>query len=450
MSHASLASLFQDTADQIRKMTGNPDPIKADNFPDAMKSIRTGQKLQVYATTIRKSATQTENYASNDMCRIGASDGKAYTLAEWNAMFVANGYSRVGLPTPMGFVFTMENGSLVQLFWDTCQEHICIPNGTAYTGTTLKHSPYNTLTCITAADSGTDITTDKAWSITSDDENNEWVLYTAATKQSFRIPKGIGYVDADADLLDFAERTESLYQITEWYRHRFAVTSGVATTAADGTMGLVGIFNSNGEQPAVGEDMYFYVRATENDAWQATGLLAKYNLNNLHKGASTVFTETIRNTLYDSQKTNGVNMNDTAANSDSRKLLVTGAKGAEAIAVDGYWHIITPYITRADNASEQTADAPAVYWVRGRGQSLPPGDAINMWFFNKTIVNAIRTYLNNVEGWGLITGANDWYWSSARYSGYNAWFVGINGGTRLNYSAYSRYSVCGASGLSTA
>lgn len=448
-THTNIAELFDDIALELQKQKGSSAKIVADTFPTVISQLPVAMKYEVGATTVRYDATHTENIASNDNLRVWGNDEKLYTLAEWNAIFVAAGYDKTQMPTsPKGYAFRKMNQKWEGISWaDFFTGQLWRLDGSAAQDDKgLQHSPYNTLVCITAADSGTDVMTNKDWSITAD--GDEWVLYAAATKQSFRIPKDIGYVNALGDSDDFEARTESLYQISEWYRHRFAITSGLTTTAANGTMGQIAIFNAGGEQAAAGEDMYFWIRATDADPWVNSEIKAQYNVNNLHKGnATSGLTAAYQATLYGAQKTAGIDMNDTGVNSASKPLLAPGMKGAEAIAVDGYWYIITPYVTYASNATYQLPDSPAVYWIRNKGLSLPSQEAIERWYWNLTMVNAMRTYLNNREGWGLPTAENSSYWSSARINVSSAWYVGTSNGYRTYNSTTLRNRVVGSSGF---
>ena len=143
-----------------------------------------------------------------------------------------------------------------------------------------------------------------------------------------------------------------------------AIDSGITTTKADGTYGEIQILNSSGTQAAVGEDMYFWIK-NDSDVLTNTNLLAKYNLNNSHTINSAYLTQAIADAIYARQIANGINMNDTGVNSSTKPILAPGSKGAEVIAVDGKWMIITPYIS-APSATTATvinnmADSPAVY-----------------------------------------------------------------------------------------
>ena len=421
---------------------GNPAPYSTPSA--ALAALQYPQVLEPGATTVRKSADATDNVASNDLLKIWGSDDKLYTVAQWNALFVAAGYDHTAMTvTPKGYAWTQRDGSVVKMTWENFQGQLAKLDGSALdTAASLPHSPYSTMMAITAADSGTDAINGGAWSIVADDETDEWVLTAGQTGQTFRVPKGFPYTNAGDDDKTFAEWTEICWTLTEWYRHRFAIDSGLTTTEADGTIEEVEILNASGEQAAAGEDMYFWIGGVNSE------ILAKYNANNVHKGnATSCLTDTLRNTLYASQKANGINMNDTGVNSASKPVLAPGAKGAEAIAVSGKWFIITPFVTYPTNAN-QFGDCPAVAYVRSKGMVLPPLSALDMVYWNKTLLNALRTYLVSTEGWTLDpVPASATIWAAPRQSTNHAWYVNTSYGTRYLNNTVTRYRVVGASGL---
>lgn len=465
-THTSIADFLDDCADKLRDKLGSPALIVGDLIPAKIASIPFPTTYEVGVTTVRKTESTTENYATNDNLRIYGSDGKIYTLAEWNTLFVAAGYDAAQMSVaPDGFAFRKTDGSWEAIMWSNFQGTLYrIDGSAAESAKNMPHSPYNTLVCITAADSGTDSVTGKAWSITSYTDTagdlgeagkEYWALYTENTGKTFYVPKGLAYGNANADSADFAERTESLYQVTEWYRHRFAIDSGLTTTKADGTMADVSILGSGGATPAAGEEMYFYVDTAAGDTPATptnTGKLAKYNLCNLHKGnATSSLTSALSDTLYGRQRDAGINMNDTGVNSASKPILAPGAKGAEAIAVGGKWMIITPYITQASQITSApqnvVSDSPVVYYVHSLGRVLPSCEALERWFFNLTLVNALRSYLNTVEGRGIISETPGSSWTSLRYAATVAWYVNPSSGNRSVTNTYTRCRAIPASGL---
>ena len=140
-------------------------------------------------------------------------------------------------------------------------------------------------------------------------------------------------------------------------------------------------------------------------------------------------TDEIAEFIYAKQKENGINMNDTGVNSADKPLLVSGAKGAEAIAVGGFWYIITPYISRPNGTQTSydynVMDSPAVYYC------------------NKNIINGLMNYLRTYEGWTDDVPAynSGFAWSCARVSGYSAWYVNLGSGSCSTFTATGRLSV---------
>ena len=105
-THTNIAELFDDIALELQKQKGSSAKIVADTFPTVISQLPVAMKYEVGATTVRYDATHTENIASNDNLRVWGNDGKLYTLAEWNALFVAAGYDKTQMPTsPKGYAF---------------------------------------------------------------------------------------------------------------------------------------------------------------------------------------------------------------------------------------------------------------------------------------------------------------------------------------------------------
>ena len=441
LGNGSGAAVATKAAAALTDALGLVDGIKAGELVSTIDGMPRPLIYPVEATTVRKSASATENVASNNLCMIHGNDGKAYTLAEWNALFVAAGYDKNNMTVePDGFILTKNDGSREVIYWDAFFDSRVaqITGASLADDKSLQHSPYSVKVDFTATGSGTDTGSGKGWTITAD--GDEFVLYTANTKQSFRIKKGLSNGNAWVDSKDFEDRTEALYQITEWYRHRSAIDSGLSTTEADGTIAAVSILNASGAKAAAGEDMYFWIGGTN------TNLLAKYNLTRNHDN-TVIMNSTQQGTIYDAQKTNGINMNDTGVNSSTKPILADGAKGAEAVAVDGKWYIITPFITQPGTAAQTMADAPAVYWARKRGLSLPSTEMVDLWWWNRTLVTALRSYLVNTEGRTVFNPGAAAYWCAARGSAAGAWAVATGSGGRFNVSPCNRSRVCGASGF---
>lgn len=439
--YAENFSYLDDVRSALSENQGVPVEAEYEDLDDAIRAMDTPQVLPIGSTTVRKTASSTENIVTNDNVRIKGSDGKKYTVAEWNALFVAAGYSKNAMTVqPVGVEVNAAGHSEVYLF-DIFQGSIWGVTGeTAPAAGQLPHSIYNN-NLVTAAGSGTDYTTNKAWTVTEDGDN--LVLSEANTGQSWTIAKNTGGVNARL-AFNIEDRTYSLWAQTEWMRHRMAIDSGLSTNQADGTMADVSILNSSGAQAAAGEDMYFWIGGTN------TNKLAKYNLNNRHTVASANLTQAIADAIYAKQIANGINMNDTGVNSASKPILATGSKGAEAIAVGGKWMIITPFISNP-NATTATitnniADSPAVYWYVYKGYSGPSDTLLDNMYINKTLVNAVINYLNSVEGWSLPAVPTSTYiWSVVRYSASYCWTVNFYAGGRAYYYTYLRYYVVGAS-----
>jgi hypothetical protein len=180
-----------------------------------------------------------------------------------------------------------------------------------------------------------------------------------------------------------------------------------------------------------------------------TGILAKYNLNNLSGTNSYLLTQAIADTIYAKQKENGVNMNDTGVNSDTKPVLAEGSKGAEAIAVGGKWYIATPYISSANattnNINNNVADSPAVYWAKSKGCALPTDRHLNAVYLNKPIVDSVWSYLRTKEGWPILARPNGNTWTAVRQSAVYAWLVALSYGAMSLNTTVSRCYVVGAS-----
>jgi len=212
-------------------------------------------------------------------------------------------------------------------------------------------------------------------------------------------------------------------------------------------MGEIAILNASGVQAAVGEDMYFWVK-NDSDQWVSTGLLAKYNENNRHYTNSANLTAAIATAIYDRQKANGINMNDTGVNSASKPVLAPGSKGAEVIAVDGVWMIITPFINypnaTTSNALANFADSPACYWAKGKGYALPTDTLLEAVYLNATVVSAIYSYLNTVESRNFGSVASNYVWTAFRCSSTAGTGIMPSTGTMIQSSTNYRYLIYGS------
>ena len=255
-----------------------------------------------------------------------------------------------------------------------------------------------------------------AWSVITGDDSSHLKFRTENTKKEFTFPKLVGAGVAPCGTEDNDERTEYLWQFTEWYRHSFAIYSGKTTTdLSDNGSVEVLILNASGEQAVVGEDMYFWLSDGTNKV--NTNLLAKYNINAQHgtSGGSSYkpLRSTVRDFIYNKQVANGVNMNDTGVNSSTKPILTPGSKGAEAVLVDDKWMIITPVITWASSQTSldyNIPDAPAVAWARNIiGLGMCSDILASCYYYNKNIQSSspkvtnlfysLISYLASYEGW---------------------------------------------------
>lgn len=408
--------------------------------------------LKVNTTTVTLKDGKTAAVASNDHIKIVDEDLKQYTLKEWNDRSVANGFDNSLVAKPIGFSLEC-NGVRTIVRWQWTGRYYS-PTGAGVAATdSMQHSMYD-YNQITAAATGKDATitgeldmgTGKAGTHFSDawevrDNGDTLILYSGNTNQTWEMAKDCGNTNSML-ATNFKERTDAMWAQNEWMRHRFAISSGIATDQPDGTMKEVQILNVAGTQPQVGEDMYFYIDGTN------TNLLAKYNLNNKHNDPADYLTTAIADYIYEQQKANGVNMNDTGVNSAEKPVLVPGAKGAEAIAVNGYWYIVTPYISRpGENTSMDynLCDSPAVYYVHSlQGDLYIIGDReLHPIWVNKSIITGLVNYLrtNEKRDSDIPSPPSGSCWGAVRHYSTYAWYVGLGGGGVSGTVTYGRYTV---------
>lgn len=468
------------TADKLNKILDSKSRIKAAieskgvvdvgdvlaDYPDKIANIPSGASdyeleaqslfLKVNTTTVTLKDGKTAAVASNDHIKIVDEDLKHYTLKEWNDRSVANGFDNSMVAKPIGFSLEC-NGVRTIVRWQWTGKYYS-PTGAGTAATDVMQHSIRNYNQITAAAKGKDATitgeldmgTGKAGTHFSDDwevrdNGDTLILYSGNTKQSWEMAKDCGNINSMM-AINFKERTDAMWAQNEWMRHRFAISSGIATDQPDGTMKEVQILNVTGTQPQVGEDMYFYIDGTN------TNLTAKYNLNNKHNDSAYCFTTAIADYIYEQQKANGVNMNDTGVNSIEKPVLVPGAKGAGAIAVNGYWYIITPYIsTPGENISMDynICDSPAAYYVHSlQGDLHIIGDReLHPIWVNKSIITGLVNYLrtNEERDSDIPSLPSGNCWSAVRYGPTPAWYVSLGNGYVANSSAYSRFTVFPAS-----
>lgn len=372
--------------------------------------------LSVESKTIPTSPTQTINIAYNPKCGIMDENNELWDVLDWHQRWVDNGYSASGLSKPTGIwmeAFDME----LKYLWPIEDEvgYSDVTGTIAVDKNMFSMYIYNlpNIDIATSADrtvwpanqSGNigHGTAGKYKSATWRSQLNGDGLDMICdnTGETFTIPSR-NIIYASAFVKDNNEDyMESYYQTNEFCRALFAICSGIATTQPDGTVTQVDILNSSGQQAAVGEDMYFWIGG------QNTGLFAKYNLNCYpqpsRNNTSALLTQAITDAIYAAQIANGINMNDTGVNSSTKPVMVAGMKGAEAVAVDGYWYIKTPFISRPNatrfSNGDNVADSPIAYICKNRGITIPTERMIYPYYINgASLIASIVNLLKNSEG----------------------------------------------------
>ena len=409
--------------------------------------------LSVDYITIQTDATHTANIAYNPNCRIEDENGVVWDVKDWHDRWVANGYSAAGLSKPTG-IWLKAYGKKFTIYWPLeCGTYYDVSGTTAQTDNGVRLFHYNvenvnsggtadqTVTPITSAMIG----------------HGTAGKYKANTYRRTAVTGGVELrIDNTGQTFFFPANTTSAYGFVKWntgdymdsyialceaLRSIFAICSGVPTTEPDGTTAVVQILNASGNVPAVGEDMYFWIGATN------TGLLAKYNLGCLFSGGTwaaagtfNACTQAIADSIYAKQKDAGINMNDTGVNSDTKPILTPNAKGATAVAVGGYWYIQTPYLSNAGttytNLNNNVPDAPAAYWMKKDGRQWPNEWLLLAYYLNRnTMITAAVNMLRNTEGLSTdvpaVISAN--CWSGVRYNASNGWYVYATNGV-VNFS----------------
>jgi hypothetical protein len=425
--------------------------------PDGMNGF-----LSVESKTIPASATQTTNITYNKNCGIIDENHKKWDILDWHQRWVDNGYSATGLSKPIGIWMKAFGLDIVYLWPLSSNVGYSDVSGTASLsigGLALFVYNVDAITAETEQDrtvwpcNQSDMiahgTAGKYKSATwrSVDNGGGLDLVCDNTKETFTIPtRSVG--NANAFMNDNGEAyTESHYQQCEFMRALFAVCSGIATNQPNGTKTTVEILNASGQQAAVGQDMYFWIGGVN------TGFKAKYNLNSRPSRTANVTTanlsQTIADAIYNKQIANGVNMNDTGVNSEDIHVLSEGAKGAEAVAVDGYWYIKTPFISNCNgtkfNNTNNQADAPAAYICKARGVTMQTERRLYPYWLNKaTHITSLVNLLRTTEGLDADVPAvvdNSSCWSAVRSNASSAWCVYMRSGSVSGSVAYNRYSV---------
>ena len=418
--------------------------------------------LSVESKTIATSTSTTANIAYNKKCGIIDEKNKLWDTLEWHQRWVDNEYSATGLSKPIG-IWIQALGIFVEVYWQTI-----LPVGFSdITGTQslaksiFPHSPFY-VECITTAMSDTAAAwparvsgniehgtvgkyKSSYWKTQINGNGLDYFVYN--TNEVFTIPSrsldpAYAFIKNNAD--DFMWYN---YTKCEFYRALCAICSGVETTSPDGTTTTVDILNSSGQQAAVNEDMYFWINGFN------TGLLAKYNktckMYNGGRSIGQVLTDTIVDGIYNQQKANGVNMNDTGINSSTKPVLIEGCKGAEAIAVEGYWYIKTPYISNPsatvfNNINYNIPDDYPSYYCKNKGLRLLTPKELYAYYLNKpTVISGIVNLLRSTEGLSdyvpAIPTGN--VWSAMNYNVQTGWYINMTNGLLSTNSTTSRYTI---------
>ena len=479
-NHNSLAALFQDIANKLRKLRGVPEAltssnkIVADQFPDNIESYTDLYLPYDYGTwtvTVQKTSG-TGTYAANDHVRIYGSDNKLYTLKQWNDMWVANGKTRTGMPTPKGYALDKFDGEVEVLHFDDINTTTYYDPQTSTTARTrdMTATVYNNYATTWLRNSQLITAWNGVKDITMYDRTTGLVdIYCTNTKQHFFLKltyntsrsssnlsplSNILFNRRVGDNTEFEDRTYNLWVANEWLRHRFAIPSGLTIAETDnddeipnGTVRKVEIFNSSGNTAAVNEDMYFWIYSPSDLEYKNTGILAKYNRAWTTSGTAYNITDAVQNNIYAKEKAAGTNMNNTGVNSSTKRQFAPGIRGAEAIMVDGEWYITTPvpsYTTGSGaNLLPVVFDSPAVYYVRSKGYSLPSSEGLLRYSesWNKGLMGALYNYLHDVEGWTFAqnpTQQTTWLYSSALYQD-NPGIINMNISYSSNYLRTNAY-----------
>lgn len=418
--------------------------------------------LAVESKTIATSASATANIAYNKKCGIIDENNLLWDTLDWHQRWVDNGYSADGLSKPVG-IWMEAYGLHLKYLWpldapysdatgtiaNTAGQQVFVYNWTppfAATAADRTVWPANQTDMIAHGTAGK--YNSATWRAVVNGDGLDMVALN--TGETFTIPsRDVG--NANAFMKDNNEDyMESYYKQCEFLKALFAICSGIAvpTGTVNGDTTAVEIYNANGEQAAVGEDMYFFINGAN------TGLKAKYNPNCFPNAGANVttglLTQTIADAIYNKQVSNGVNMNDTGVNSATKRTKCLGVKDAEAIAVNGYWYIKTPFISNPStlfNVAFNIVDAPATYLCRNKSVTLATEKMLYPYWLNKaTHITAIVNLLRTTEGLSSYVPSvvSACCWSTVRFgTNYSnaAWFVDLSNGSVFYSQTHVRYVV---------
>jgi hypothetical protein len=388
--------------------------------------------------------------------KIYADDGNSYTPQEW--------YTLPGKGTdikPLAFdIEACGIHSLIYLKDTAAPAYYEITRTNMSAITAYKHSPYQ-FSLYTSAQSNLTNPDGTTAAITS--ANGVLTMTTANCPGKTWVCKAdltnAGGSLRMSDVGSEYDRCEAMYQQVEWLRHRASIETTVATEAPDGTYAEVLIYDD-------GTDHWFLVKY--NGSVYNTGVKAKYNVHSFFNSANP--TSAIVDAIYTEQvkATKKLSMNDELSDVQGNvtettyKILTPGAKGAEAVAYNGKWRIITPVLSNASatfNQDTNMQDAPAIYYNKeileplyGAGNVALPNDrTMQAYCLNRTtLLNSLVDFLNSANGGSCnVPSTLDAYvWCATRYSATYAWFVGTGNGSMVVSNTFYRYSVLGASALS--
>lgn len=456
------------TAQKLQYLDGTKQAIKQ-ALTDNGISVPTGTAFRDYASKITdirsKFSFEPLPYTQislggtsvnvSPFLKIYADDGNSYTPQEW--------YELPGKGTdikPLAFdIEACGIHSLIYLKDTIAPAYYEITRTNTSAMTTYRHSPYqfSLYTSVQSNLANPDGTT--AAIIVS---NGVLTMTTAnCPGKTWACKAGWANVEAALRMSGVGseyDRCEAMYQQVEWLRHRASIETTVATDAPDGTYAEVLIYDD-------GTDHWFLIKY--NGSVYNTGVKAKYNVHSFFTSANP--TSAIVDAIYTEQvkATKKLSMNDELSDVQGNvtettyKILTPGAKGAEAVAYNGKWRIITPVLSNASatfNQDTNMQDAPAIYYNKkileplyGVGNVALPNDRTTLaYYLNRTtLLNSLVSFLNSANGGSCnvpsTVTAN--VWCAARYNATNAWFVNPGSGYVGYGNVFSRYSVWGASAL---
>ena len=432
------------------------DQIQAGGDTDGLNGF-----LSVESKTIATSASQTTNIAYNSKCGILDENNKKWDTLAWHQRWVDNGYSATGLSKPTGIWMNALGLEIVYLWPVILSDGYTDPTGTQATvsDTFTTFLYYNDVTVSAMASPATAwpakesgmISHGTAGKYKSDvwftRVNGDGLDYVVNNTNEVFTLQGRGVKGVNAFTSNDTEYfLQYNYIKCELYKAMCAICSGIAvpTGTQDGATTTVEILNASGQQPAVNEDMYFWIGGTN------TNLPAKYNLacymyNNGSSMGQRV-TQALVDAIYAKQKENGVNMNDTGVNSASKHTLSEGMHGAEAIAVDGYWYIKTPYISNTNtsafsNSNNNILDDRATYLCKHRNVRMPSDtELLPYWLNLSTHITSLVNLLRTTEGLSseVPTIRNTITWSGIAQNVQYAWTLNVQTGAIGITQTYSK------------